>query len=136
MATQNLSTVPEIVNITHYGGDTLTIEVTPEAGLADGLDWNAQVRSSRTADPTSAVFVVTRPTAPGMPGYLVLPAAETARLCGTAPVVQVRLADGSLFSVAEFQGVYDCQVSNAGSDPVTTIVQGNLIIQIDVTRLP
>ena len=78
----DVSTVPMTFNITHYGGDTLTIKVTPAAGVADGLTWNAHIKASRTTTTPDATFVITTPPAPGAPAYLVLPSNETEKLIG------------------------------------------------------
>lgn len=116
-----VSTVPARYDITCYGGDTLRLEVILAAGYADGFDWNAQVRQSRAADVMAAVFTITEPTAPGEPAYLMLPGAVTLGLT----------EDGD----RRFEGFWDVQVSDAGSDPVTTLVQGAFRVEADVTRL-
>jgi hypothetical protein len=130
----DLSTVPQVVNLTGYGGDTLTVKIVVPAGVADGAQWDAQVRASRTSEVITSTFTVIEPATPGDPGWITLPSEETARLTGTAPVVQVRGLDGSLRAVQKFVGVWDCQVSNAGDDPVRTLVQGTITFETDVTR--
>lgn len=131
----DISTEPQVVNIKHYGGDTLTVKITVPAGYADGLDWDAQVRSVRNAATVDATFLIQQPAAPGDPGYITLLAAECARLIGMGTTRKERAPDGSLRSIQSYAGVYDCQVSDAGLDPVKTLVQGDLLLSMDVTRL-
>ena len=81
-----------------------------------------------------AEFVVTPPVADGDPAYLVLSAAETARLVGTGTTTRVVRA-GVALMLAQYAGVWDVQVSGVGGvDPVTTLAKGALTIEIDVTR--
>jgi hypothetical protein len=128
--TQVLSTIPDAVDIHHYGGDTLPVLITCPASYVAGRDWNAQVRSTRDAVAVDATFVVT-------PGgvdetYLTLPGAIVAELLATKGV-QVRV-DGKL--VLRYTGVWDVQVSDGGLDPISTLAHGVLLIDQDVTRLP
>ena len=120
MATTSLNAVPETVNITAYGGDTLRIEVTVAAGIADGLDWNAQIRADRTAATVDASFAIVPPSSPGAKAILTLPATVSTALIGALP---------------EYKGVWDCQVSDGGADPVITLIQGTFNLKIDVTRI-
>jgi len=132
----DISTIPQIVNITHYGGDTLDLKVIAEPGVADGLDWNAQIRSASESDTVDATFTITEPAAPGDPALLRLTGAESSRLAGLTPAVQTRAPNGALMMVQKYSGVWDCQVSAAGLDPIHTLCKGSLTIEIDVTRLP
>lgn len=114
-----LSTVPEVVDLACYAGDTLVIAVTLEAGFADGATWSAHVRAA-TGDPaTVAVFQVTPPPTPGEPASLMLTGAQTAAL---------------VVDVIRFVGVWDVQVSDAGIDPITTLARGTFTVSQDVTR--
>jgi hypothetical protein len=131
----DINTIPKVVNITHYGGDTLTLQVLAPAELVAGLDWNAQVRPSRESDVIDGTFDITPPAVPNGPAYVVLQSEVTSALVGAAAVVRVRAQDGSLRMIKQYAGVWDLQVSAAGDDPVTTLVQGSLTIQVDVTRL-
>jgi len=131
-----IDTRPKVENITHYGGDTLTIKVTAPAELTDGMAWNAQVRSARTSEVIDAVFTITPPAFSGGPAYLILPGAVCASLVAGTPVATVRSPDGTTRMVSIYKGEYDCQVSASGTDPIRTLVQGSLTIDPDVTRLP
>lgn len=126
-----LDVVPDTVDIRAYAGDTLTIRVTAPDALVGGLDWLAQVRTTDTDTTVAATFDITPPAVPDGPAYLVLPAATTRLLAGTLgrelPTTR---------SIIRFTGVWDVQVSDAGSDPVTTLARGQLTIDMDVSRLP
>jgi hypothetical protein len=129
--TQVLSTIPDAVDVHHYGGDTLPLLIECPASYVAGRDWNAQVRSSRDAAEVDATFVVTA-GATADETYLTLPGAVVAELLATKGV-QVRV-DGKL--ILRYTGVWDAQVSDGGLDPISTVAQGALIIDQDVTRLP
>jgi len=131
-----LDTRPKVQDVNHYGGDTLTIKVTAPAELVDGKTWNAQVKADRTTDVVAATFDIIPPEVPGGPAYLVLPGAICASLIAGTPAAAVRNPDGTTRMVSIYKGVYDCQVSLAGLDPIRTLVQGSLTIDPDVTRLP
>lgn len=131
-----LSTMPEVVDIEHYGGDTLNITVNIPWSLAEGKTWTAQVRSAKT--PTAAVdatFTCTAPTGEGAMGTLVLPASETQRLAlELGSLVQVRGSRSSdpVTLIQRYVGVWDVQIAAGGS--VRTLAQGSLTIDLDVTR--
>lgn len=131
MVTQTLSTVPMVVDVHHYGGDTLNILVVVPAAVLAGRDWDAEVRASREADTVDATFdVLVGNTADEW--YLQLPGAVVSDLLATkATVVRV---DGK--PTTRYVGVYDAQVSQNGLDPIQTLVQGTLTIDLDVTRRP
>ena len=129
------SSIPGTVDIKGYAGDTLTRSVTAPAALVDGLEWTAQIKAARDSDVVDAEFTITPPAVAGGPAYLVLPAAETARLVEGAAVRRVRTAAGQTAYEAVYEGVWDCQVSGVdGADPVTTLVQGKVTITLDVSR--
>jgi hypothetical protein len=131
-----LDTRPEVVDVHHYGGDTLTLKVTAGAALgAAAMQWDAQVKSTRAVDTVDATFIITLPPADGDPAYLTLPAAVVAALVEGAPTVTRRDARGVTRTIAQYTGDWDCQISNEGSDPVRTLAQGQLMIDLDVTRL-
>lgn len=132
----SVSTVPTVVDIVTYAGDTFDLEIRAAAEVTDGKQWNAEIRADRDAAPVDATFAITVPTESGGPAYLRLTAADSARLARGAPVVQKRMPDGSTRAVQQYSGVYDCEVSLAGSDPVRTLVQGTIKIELDVTRAP
>jgi hypothetical protein len=112
----DFDTRPTEVNIEHYAGDTLSIWVGVATEVVAGRQWNAQVRSSRTSQKIEATMLVA-PEALG--AWLTLAAADCKRL-----------AQRGIWS-----GFWDVQLSDAGSDPVTTLATGDLKIHPDVTRL-
>lgn len=128
-----IDTRPDTVDIIHYGGDTLTIRVEAPAGVTDGMDWAAQVKASRDVDVVDAEFDITPPVTPGGPAYLVLPSAVCKALTATGAVAR-EMVDGRMAVVQRYTGEWDVQVSAAGSDPVRTLAQGALTIELDVTR--
>lgn len=136
-----LDTRPQIVDITCLGGDTLTIIVNAPFALTQGKEWLAQVRLSRDAPTVDATFTITPSTADGTPSYVMLPAADTARLAGTGVVVSREIKNlmgrvSRLASIQQYVGVYDVQISAAGgADPVNTLAQGTLTIEMDVSRV-
>jgi uncharacterized protein with LGFP repeats len=128
MVTQTLSTVPMVVNVHHYGGDTLSVRIVVNDATVAGRDWDAQIRKTQDAEEIDATFDI-------VPGamdewFLVLPGAVVSDLLATKSTV-VRV-DGK--PVTRYIGVYDAQVSDAGSDPIQTFVQGTMTIDLDVTR--
>ena len=130
-----ITTVPTIVDINHYGGDTFTLEIRASAAVTDGMVWDAEIRSARDAAVVDAVFTITPPVASGGPAYATLSSVDSARLVVGAPIVNRRMPDGSLRAVKQYSGVWDCQVSHPTlPDPVRTLIQGTFVIAIDVTR--
>lgn len=119
-----INLVPKVVDFVIYAGDTLTFTVTAPASLTDGRDWNAQVKLSTDSSVPDATFAITPPASSGGPAYLTLTSASTTALGALAKPGK------------QYSGVWDCQISAAGSDPVTTLVRGGLIVQRDVTRTP
>lgn len=111
----DFDTRPTEVNVDHYGGDTLSLYVRVDAAIVAGREWNAQVRTARTSQTIAAVFTVL----PDAGGATIQLASDDCK----------RLSARGLFT-----GVWDVQLSNAGSDPVTTLAQGELRIHPDVTR--
>jgi hypothetical protein len=133
MAVSNIDTRPDTVNLSGYAGDTMVIRVLVEGDFVKSMDWLAQVKQSRQQGDASAEFTVV-PFDGG--ATLTLSAAETARLAGVGAVVQ---QDGNPQpyderTVRRFTGEWDVQVSSGGSDPVVTLVQGALTIDLDVSR--
>ena len=127
----SLDVRPQVVDVAGYAGDTLTIRIL--APDFYGLDWSAQVRAAPDTTTVAATFEITAPAAADQPAILVLDAATTRALADTGEVIRVRRGAATV-SVLRFTGVWDCQVSDAGSDPVRTLVQGGLTIDLDVTR--
>lgn len=132
----SLSTVPDVVDIDHYGGDTLTVRIDlPDEFTSAAMEWRAQIKGTREQTTPDAEFAITEPSGPGTPAFLVLSSEESGRLVGTGSIVRVRAKDGSLRVIRRYVGQWDVQVSGAGgADPVRTLVQGAMKIEIDVTR--
>jgi len=107
---------PRELNISHYGGDTLTMHVKIDAALLNGREIKAQVRSKREYHRVEAEFVTyLQPYG----ADLVLKSEDCQRL----------MRHGM------FNGFWDLQLSKNGHvDPVTTLAQGKLKIYPDVTR--
>lgn len=132
---QVLDTTPQQVDINHYGGDTLTIRVTAPDSLVAGRNWAAQVRKTATATTVDATFTITPPEVPDGPAYLVLSSADCSRLLGIGTTVRVKDANTGLYAAQQqYTGFWDCQLSVAGADPVTTIVKGGITLVLDITR--
>ena len=132
-----LDTRPKIQDVNHYGGDTLSIKVTVPPELTDAMPtWNAQIKLTRDSEVVDATFDIITPTVSGGPAYLILPGAICAALVAGTPAATVRNPDGTTRTVSIYKGVYDCQLSALGLDPIRTVVQGSLTIDPDVTRLP
>lgn len=129
-----IDTRPDTVDIIHYAGDTLTIRVEAPASLTDGMTWLAQIKSNREDQQVDAVFEITPPQTPGGPAFLVLPAAVTDGLGNTGQVTREMVA-GTLASIQRYTGQWDVQVSDNGLDPVKTLAQGSITIELDVTRI-
>lgn len=136
----DLDTRPMSVNISAYGGDTLTILVMiPETALPVPSEFRAQLRVSKESDAVAAEFVVIVGAVVGgkVPVSLVLASATTSMLVGGAAKVRVPLDERArtYALVQRWSGVWDMQSSSAGGgDPVTTHVQGTLDLDLDVTR--
>lgn len=136
-----LDTRPDTVDISHYGGDTLTITVTAPESLVGGREWSAQIRTTRDAANVDAQFVITPPAEPNGPAYLVLPASECRRLVGQAAALMTRRTiaprgpEVNPLALGKYSGVWDCQITGpGGTDPVRTLAQGSITIDLDVTR--
>lgn len=112
-----LSTMPQEVNIEHYGGDTLTIHIKIDAAQIAGRVFTAQVRSKATSAKVDATFTVTT-TAVG--ADIVLSSADVKKLS----------------SRGVYEGVWDVQLGmpTEPRDPVTTLGYGTMLINPDVTR--
>lgn len=107
---------PQVIDIDHYAGDTLTLHVKVPALVVDGRTWTAQVRSRTDSQKIEASFQIT-PTADG------------------ADVVLLSEDCQRLAKRGKFVGAWDVQLAEAdGSDPVTTLAYGELRIHPDVTR--
>jgi hypothetical protein len=125
---------PKVMNLLCYSGDTVAFTVTIPWANAAGKEWQAQVRSARDASEPDAEFTIVPPGGDGDPAIVTLASEDTKRLAGQAPVVRAMSAAGSLAEMRVYSGVYDVQISDGGSDPVNTLLQGSLTIELDVTR--
>jgi len=111
-----LNTLPQVIDIDAYGGDTLIIHIKADSTVIAGRAFTAQVREATDDSTVDASFSVAV-TAEG--ADITLSAADAARLS----------ADGL------FEGVWDVQLAPAGGgDPVTTLGYGVLRLHPDVTR--
>lgn len=114
----NIDARPQIIDIDHYAGDTLTIHVKIAPELIGGRTFFAQVRAKRDGQRLDASFQV-RNEAWG--ADLILLHEDCQRLARRG----------------KYTGFWDVQLSEAdGSDPVVTLASGELRIHPDVTRLP
>jgi hypothetical protein len=130
-----LDFTPATEDIKAYGGDTATIEVRAPAVVTDGMVWDAEVRTAKDSPTIDATFLITIPATSGGPAYITLSSVDTARLAGTAPVVNKRGPDGVTRAIQTYSGVWDCQVSDPiNPDPVRTLVKGTITVELDVTR--
>jgi hypothetical protein len=125
---------PDSIDVLGYAGDTLTLAVVAPASLVDGKTWKAEIRSAESSSVVDASFAITPPTVADGPAYLVLDSETTRLLAGTGVLRRIRSRDGTTYEVIRYKGVFDCQVSVNGSDPVRTLVKGTLSIDQDVTR--
>jgi len=111
-----LNTLPQVIDIDAYGGDTLTIHIKADSTTIAGREFTAQVRLA-TDDSTVDATFTSQSTSEG--ADISLAAADSARLS----------ADGL------YEGVWDVQLAPVGGgDPVTTLGYGALRIHPDVTR--
>lgn len=112
-----LSTLPQEVNIDHYGGDTLPIHIVISDALIAGRVFTAQVRAKTVTAKVDATFVVV--VVPGVGADLMLLAEDCRRLSARGL----------------YEGVWDVQLAMPdGLDPVTTLGFGELRVHPDVTR--
>ena len=122
-----IDTRPEVVDIRHYAGDTLSIRVNAPSEFVAGREWSAQVRSDREVSQVDAVFDV---AVDATGAVLTLTAEQTRTLASGGALVRMTRA-----SVMRYTGEWDVQVSGpGGTDPVTSLAQGRLTIDLDVTR--
>jgi hypothetical protein len=141
---------PQVLDITAYGGDTLSLLVSFPPGYVAGRIWSAQIRSVKTDLNTDAVFQVNLGATANDPVTLVLSSAATRALVTEAAEAQMMAATTrsaptrravAPFAVGDpittYSGSWDCQLAPVGGgDPTTTVVRGSIKIVLDVTRLP
>jgi hypothetical protein len=131
----DLDTVPMRKDVAAYAGDTLTLKVVAPATLVGGMTWAAQVRSAPGAPDIDATFSIIEPTVANGPAYLTLSSAQTSGLFARRATSVRKMVDGRAVETVAYTGVWDCQVSDNGADPVRTLVRGMLTLELDVTRV-
>jgi hypothetical protein len=112
-----LDTRPQIVDIDHYGGDTLPVHIKISDALIGGRVFTAQVRKTKNSQKIDGTFTVI--IVAGVGADIFLPSATCLEL--------TRRGD--------YEGYWDVQLAPVGGgDPVTTLAHGELRIHSDVTR--
>lgn len=112
-----LNTHPQVIDIEHYGGDTLTVHIAAPVEVIGERVFSAQVRSKQGSPRLDAQFSVVL-TETG--ADIVLAADDARRLANRGP----------------YSGWWDVQLAMAdGTDPITTIAYGEITIIPDVTRM-
>ena len=115
-----LKTLPKVIDIEHYAGDTLSIRVDASLEFVAGRTWTAQARKNRRGDDSdiAAEFVCTPDD--------------------TGCTIQLLSANSTALAVdGVWRGQWDVQLSGEdGEDPVTTLAGGKLNLHPDVTQLP
>ena len=126
---------PQVVDISAYACDTLSFTVNVSDGFADGKEWHGEIRAVRGQAVADAEFTITPQTG----GAVVsLSAAQTRALAEAGVVVQSAPpsrygATPQAAAVVRYTGEWDVQISQGGADPVTTLAQGSITIDMDVT---
>ncbi|MGV0950002.1 MAG: hypothetical protein ACOYB3_04970 [Azonexus sp.] len=112
-----LSTLPQVVDIDHYAGDTLPIHIAISDVLIGGRVFSAQVRKTKNSQKIDGTFTVT--IIAGVGADIFLPSATCLELTKRG----------------DYEGFWDVQLAPAaGGDPVTTLAAGALRLHSDVTR--
>ena len=112
-----LSTLPQVVDIDHYGGDTLPVHIKISDALIGGRVFSAQVRKTKNSPKIDGTFTVI--IVPGVGADIFLPSATCLELTKRG----------------DYEGFWDVQLAPAGGgDPVTTLAYGELRLHSDVTR--
>lgn len=114
----DLDSRPQVINIDHYAGDTLTLHVKIDPVVVAGRDWKAQVRARQDSQRVDAEFVILPSTLDPNVVNVVLRSADCQQLARRG----------------KYTGFWDVQLSDGGADPVTTLAYGKLTIFPDVTR--
>jgi len=111
-----LNTLPQVVDIDHYAGDTLTIHIKATPEVIGGRVFTAQVRANKSSNKVDATFQV------------ILNAEG-------ADIVLLSADSRELTRRGDYEGFWDVQLAMAdGADPVTTLGCGILRLHSDVTR--
>jgi hypothetical protein len=112
----DLDSRPQVINIDHYAGDTLTLHVKVDSAVVAGRTWKAQVRSRPESQRVDAEFYIYE-NATGADVVLESPDCE------------------KLAKRGKYTGYWDVQLAEAnGLDPVTTLAYGKITVHTDVTR--
>jgi hypothetical protein len=113
----NIDSRPTVIDIDHYGGDTLSLHVTIDPLVVAGRTLTAQVRSRPASPKLDATFDVY----PSETGAVVVLSGESCL---------------ELARRGKYRGYWDMQLAEAdGDDPVTTLAHGKMILHPDVTRV-
>lgn len=112
----DIDTRPQEINIDHYGGDTLALNVTVPSNFVDGRNWAGQVRRQPASPRLDASFVITT-TVTG--ATVELPATACKQLCMRG----------------KYSGYWDLQLADPDGERVTTLAYGRLTIWPDVTSV-
>lgn len=113
----DIDTRPTVVDIEHYGGDTLSLHVTIDPLVEAGRTWTAQVRSRPASPKLDASFDIY----PDSTGAFVVLSGESCL---------------ELARRRKYVGYWDLQLADVhGGDLVTTLAYGKLTIHPDVTRV-
>jgi hypothetical protein len=137
-----INTTPTVVDLIHYAGDTLNLEVRFPAGYVAGRIWTAQVRSDVLATTIDATFTITLGATQDDPVILTLPSSVTRSLVTSPTLMTAKVtmpgqpttqAVGDV--LPSYAGVWDAQLApSGGGDPTTTVARGSLRLTLDVTR--
>jgi hypothetical protein len=128
-----LDTRPESVDVLAYAGDTLELTVVAPGSLVTGKTWKADVKATTDAVAIDASWDITPPVANGGPAFITLDSATTRLLASMGTQTRAKNRAGKVVDVIRYTGVFDVQISLAGSDPVRTLLKGTLAIDQDVT---
>jgi hypothetical protein len=125
MKTSEVSNIPQRVNLVLYAGDGASLRLTAtnaENGNSLNLagELTAQVKAKRTDEEPLVEFAINAEQAANGILDLFLTGEQTSEL----------FADGK-----QFKGAWDVQWLADGEEP-RTLVQGNVICDLDVTRRP
>lgn len=118
-----IDTRPAVVDVSHYGGDTLHLQITVNADLT-GATWTGEVRTARGAAVDATFSFV--PNASGAAATISAVSTDALADLG-APVTEGGIA------YKRYTGVYDIQIVLSGE--TTTLVRGTIIVDSDVTTV-
>lgn len=135
---KEINTTPDIVNITHYGGDTLTIKVEVSDDLAGGAEWHAQLRSDPLSATSDAEFVITTHMDGAtlvLPGSVTRDLVEGVNATAFAAFNANPMPFATSTAVKDYVANWDVQISGPGGiDPIKTLARGVITITLDISR--